>query len=211
MGGSGQKLNVPAVWGRVRPTGDSLTLRFTRALGPRRGSPWRHLAREVRARPVHGDPEGPGRAHDVALRLVAARGPVDRRTEPIAHPPSVVSQKCLEHRGRRCARLARREEGEYREYLTDEQRSEPGCSDGRMPRDFWDTALGSGIHISILELLGSFVQDAGPAQELRDRGPVLRIHSAPPLKRPSLKRLAQVRAEHAIEPLAPGSSPPGLV
>jgi len=49
---------------------------------------------------------------------------------------SVVFQKCLEHRGRRCARLARREEGEYREYLTDEQRSETGCSDGRMPRDF---------------------------------------------------------------------------
>src|SRR4030042_6766818 len=106
IGCSGQKLNVPAVWGRVRPTGDSLTLRFTRALGPRRGSPWRPLAREVLARPVHGDPEGPRRAHDVALRLVAARGPVDRRTEPIAHPPSVGSQEWLWHRGRGCARPA---------------------------------------------------------------------------------------------------------
>ena len=31
------------------------------------------------------------------------------------------------------ARPARREEGEYREYLTDEQRSGTGCIGGRMP------------------------------------------------------------------------------
>ena len=37
------------------------------------------------------------------------------------------------HRGRRGARPARREEGEYREYLTDEQRSGTGCIGGRMP------------------------------------------------------------------------------
>jgi hypothetical protein len=37
------------------------------------------------------------------------------------------------HRGRRGARLARREEEEYREYLTDKQRSEAGCIAGRMP------------------------------------------------------------------------------
>ena len=40
------------------------------------------------------------------------------------------------HRDRRGARLARREEGEYREYLTDEQRSKAGCIGGRMQRDF---------------------------------------------------------------------------
>jgi hypothetical protein len=34
---------------------------------------------------------------------------------------------------RRGARLARREEGAYREYLTDEQRREAGCIAGRMP------------------------------------------------------------------------------
>ena len=34
---------------------------------------------------------------------------------------------------RRGARIARREEGEYREYLTDEQRSEAGCIGVRMP------------------------------------------------------------------------------
>src|SRR6266508_502066 len=39
----------------------------------------------------------------------------------------------VKHRGRRGARLARREEGEYREYLTDEQRREAGCIAGRMP------------------------------------------------------------------------------
>ena len=37
------------------------------------------------------------------------------------------------HRGRRGARPARREEGEYREYLTDEQRRGAGCIGGRMP------------------------------------------------------------------------------
>jgi hypothetical protein len=36
------------------------------------------------------------------------------------------------HRGRRCARPARRDEREYREYLTEEQRSPTGCSAGRM-------------------------------------------------------------------------------
>ena len=40
--------------------------------------------------------------------------------------PSSPWQKSREHRDRRVARLARREEGEYREYSTDEQRSQPG-------------------------------------------------------------------------------------
>ena len=40
------------------------------------------------------------------------------------------------HRDRRGARLTRREEGEYREYSTDEQRRQPGCIVGRMQRDF---------------------------------------------------------------------------
>jgi hypothetical protein len=41
------------------------------------------------------------------------------------------------HRGRRGAGLARREEGEYREYLTDEQRRE-----ARGPRRAFPSALG---------------------------------------------------------------------
>src|SRR5438552_5948456 len=40
------------------------------------------------------------------------------------------------HRGRRCARLARRDEREYREYLNEEQRSQTGCSAGRMQLEF---------------------------------------------------------------------------
>jgi hypothetical protein len=55
---------------------------------------------------------------------------------PRRHPASVPSPKSLVHRGRRCARVARREAREYREYLSVEQRSQPGCSVGRMPRDF---------------------------------------------------------------------------
>src|SRR5436190_11249209 len=46
-------------------------------------------------------------------------------------------------RGRRGARLARREEGEYPEYLTDEQRREAGCIAGRMPPYLWKSALSS--------------------------------------------------------------------
>ena len=52
------------------------------------------------------------------------------------HLASVVSQKFVVHRGRRGARMTRREEGEYREYATDEQRSQPGCIAGRMPKNF---------------------------------------------------------------------------
>jgi hypothetical protein len=37
------------------------------------------------------------------------------------------------HRGRRGARLARRDDRGYREYLREEQRSQPGCIGGRMP------------------------------------------------------------------------------
>ena len=47
------------------------------------------------------------------------------------------------HRGRRGARPARREEGEYREYLTDEQRRGTGCIGGRMQTNFRDTTLAS--------------------------------------------------------------------
>jgi hypothetical protein len=47
------------------------------------------------------------------------------------------------HRGRRCARLARRDELEYREYLSEEQRSQAGCSAGRMQPEFHHGLLGS--------------------------------------------------------------------
>ncbi len=47
----------------------------------------------------------------------------------------------LSHRGRRGARPARREEGEYREYLTDEPRRGTGCIGGRMQTNFRDTTL----------------------------------------------------------------------
>jgi hypothetical protein len=59
------------------------------------------------------------------------------------------------HRGRRGARLARREEGEYREYVTDEQGREAGCIGGRMPPYVWKSAL-------------RFVLDDGPDD--RDSG-----------------------------------------
>ena len=47
------------------------------------------------------------------------------------------------HRDRRGARPARREEGAYREYLTDEQRRGAGGIGGRMQRDFHHGLLGA--------------------------------------------------------------------
>src|SRR5712692_7507320 len=47
----------------------------------------------------------------------------------------------LLNRGRRGARPARREEGAYRVYVTDEQRRRAGCIGGRMPTNFGDTTL----------------------------------------------------------------------
>ena len=40
--------------------------------------------------------------------------------------------------------MARREEGEYREYATDEQRRQAGCIAGRMQTNFGDATLGLG-------------------------------------------------------------------
>ena len=46
------------------------------------------------------------------------------------------------HRDGRCARLARRDEGAYRQYLTEKQRSQAGCSARRMQWDFHHGLLG---------------------------------------------------------------------
>ena len=45
-----------------------------------------------------------------------------------------MSPKCVEHRGRRGARLARREERPYREYASDEQRRQAGVPGARSLR-----------------------------------------------------------------------------
>ena len=50
------------------------------------------------------------------------------------------------HRGWRSAGLARREEGAYRQYSTDEQRRQTGCSAGRMQRDFHRGLLEDGTN-----------------------------------------------------------------
>src|SRR5687767_4878187 len=48
-----------------------------------------------------------------------------------------------QHRGPRGARLARRDDREYREYLREEQRRQPGCIAGRMPAPFMRRILAS--------------------------------------------------------------------
>ena len=60
---------------------------------------------------------------------------------------AVRGESPASHRDRRGARLTRREEGEYREYSTDEQRSQPGCIVGRMQRDFCHGLLVHGLGV----------------------------------------------------------------
>src|SRR5262245_58443521 len=50
-----------------------------------------------------------------------------------------------EHRGRRGARVARRDDREYREYLSEEQRRQSGCITGRMPAPFMRWVLVSRV------------------------------------------------------------------
>src|SRR5207245_2377271 len=61
---------------------------------------------------------------------------------PLAPVTSVLDDKFACNRAGRCARPARREEGEYLAYLTDEQRSGPGCSGTRMLADLSSRTLG---------------------------------------------------------------------
>ena len=74
------------------------------------------------------------RGHDVCAVKPAASVNTTRRS-PAAGRKVLPFINTVTHRGRRGARLARREEEENREYLTDEQRSEAGCIAGRMPPD----------------------------------------------------------------------------
>jgi hypothetical protein len=52
--------------------------------------------------------------------------------------------------------MARRDEEEYREYLTEEQRSQPGCIARRMQRDFRHGLLGV-TFIALVSPSASFV------------------------------------------------------
>ena len=56
--------------------------------------------------------------------------------------PAVRGESRALHRDWRCAWLTRRDEREYRQYSTEEQRREPGCSVSRMQHDFHHGLLG---------------------------------------------------------------------
>ena len=75
--------------------------------------------------------------HGAAARCALASALV-KVAKLIPTPPvrAARGESPASHRGRRCARMARRDEREYREYLNEEQRSQPGCSAGRMQLEF---------------------------------------------------------------------------
>src|SRR5207249_1682396 len=68
---------------------------------------------------------------DVLTLRVVRPSRIDPRTWLAARGESPAS-----HRGRRGAPLTRRDDREYREYLSEEQRSQRGCIAGRMQADF---------------------------------------------------------------------------
>ena len=63
-----------------------------------------------------------------------------------AQGPAVRGESPASHRGWRCAGLARRDEGAYGQYSTEEQRRQTGCSAGRMQRDFHHGLLEGGTN-----------------------------------------------------------------
>ncbi len=60
-----------------------------------------------------------------------------------ARSASVLRQKLLSTESVEAPGWQGVEEGEYREYLTDERRSQAGCIGARMPTNLWRMTLGS--------------------------------------------------------------------
>ena len=93
--------------------------------------------------------------------LVAVSG--ERVQQPLSACLAARGKSPAKHRDRRDARPTRREEGEYREYSTDEQRSRAGWIVGRMPRDFYHGLLVA----SVPTRLGDAVDEDVVAKLLR--------------------------------------------
>ena len=79
--------------------------------------------------------------------------------EPLRKPLAVRGESPASHREWRCARLARRDEGEYRQYSTEKQRRQVGCSAIRMQRN---------CHHGLLAVRGR-----RGYSEIKDHAPVL--------------------------------------
>jgi protein ImuB len=127
------------------------------------------------------DPAGAGRLtlrrfrQPPAVRVELDRGRPVRvwSLEPWWLPRlGVRGESAASHRDGRGARRSRREEGEYREYSTDEQRRAPGCIARRMQRDFHHG------------LLGAVRQSAGPWRSSGDWWRVERATPAPSVWQP---------------------------
>jgi hypothetical protein len=92
----------------------------------------------------------------VIVAAIAALGPAQAHTGPAqaGHYPRVVlanpivsplaarGESLASHRDGRGAPPARRDDREYREYLSEEQRSRRGCLARRMQPDFYHGLLG---------------------------------------------------------------------
>src|SRR6202140_2896473 len=85
------------------------------------------------------------------------------------------------HRERRGARLARRDDREYREYLREEQRSQVGCSAARMQMELHHGLLGQGglvldrrrvrrLSVGVSSLLESELRPGASAGAVRGGG-----------------------------------------
>ena len=105
-----------------------------------------------------GERVGPSPRRQLGDQAVGVRGAAEQDIFQIFEGWDLGEFTALDERiEERGARLARRDDREYREYLSEEQRSQAGCSAGRMQAEFHHG------------LLGQLLKPSG-----RKRGPLVR-------------------------------------
>src|SRR5438093_7417944 len=104
--------------------------------------------------------------------------PKNRKNLTLNSPvASVLSQPRVANYPERGARLARREERAYREYVSDEQRSQAGCPARRIVK-YWlgqDTRPLPAVRAGIVVLALGAIVAARPAGGASDNGTGLRL------------------------------------
>ena len=115
---------------------------------------------------------------------------------------AVRGESRASHRGWRCAGLARRDAGAYRQYSTEKQRRQGGCSAGRMQRDFHHGLL-LGVEIVAAVVAG----EGEPGGATRSAGAGRQQH-AQTADRDAERRWTRV-TDHSVLPASASEAPLG--
>ena len=113
------------------------------ASAPHRAADGRSIETRAEGHPAQHDgplPDGHG-VHDPREREGGPHAEVEGRSPPRVHLAARGASPSS-HRERRCARLARRDDRAYREYVRKEQRRQTGCSAARMQMELHRGLLG---------------------------------------------------------------------